>query len=201
MPFNKWKAFSTGVIDSQGNQLVKRKDMNGIQKTSFGVFDLLVLKLKKLLGKLPGGTTKIASYAAALWLIKEWNCFTEDNMLTEDISELALDISLETFVEEYLSEDGEIANVVGSGNIAGLGVGPNGEPGLNKKQKNKYKLSNITDPNSKRKTFRAFMGETSQSGTLGNNIAGEPGDPGMSNLRNKTSRKNKSHPTPSIPLT
>lgn len=29
----------------------------------------------------------------------------------------------------------EIANVVGGGNIAGLGVGPQGEPGVNLKKK------------------------------------------------------------------
>lgn len=70
-PFEKWKAFASGVIDKDGNILIKREDRTADQKTTFSKFDLLVLKLKKLLAKIPGGSTRIASYAAALWLIKE----------------------------------------------------------------------------------------------------------------------------------
>lgn len=40
-----------------------------------------------------------------------------------------------------MNEDGP-ANVVGSGNIAGVGVGPNGEPGMSAKAIRRYKRKN-----------------------------------------------------------
>ena len=36
----------------------------------------------------------------------------------------------------------EIANVAGSGNIAGIGVGPDGEPGVSKKKQKEYIAKN-----------------------------------------------------------
>lgn len=70
-PFEEWEAFKLGVIDKDGNILLKDKERNSQQKKAFTKFDLLVLKLKKLLAKVPGGSSKMASFAAALWLIKE----------------------------------------------------------------------------------------------------------------------------------
>ena len=71
-PFDKWDAYKTGVIDASGNILKKSKDrLTNVEQKSFNKFDLMILKLKKLLEKLPGGKTKFASYAAALLLIKE----------------------------------------------------------------------------------------------------------------------------------
>ncbi len=55
-------------------------------------------------------------------------------------------------------------NAVGGGNIAGMGVGPNGEPGVSPKAMNKYKRKNAKNAPSpvmssvmKRKTFKEFM--------------------------------------------
>ena len=71
-PFEKWEAYKEGIIDEKGNLLIKRKDfVKNSQKSAFGIFDQMILNLKKLLGKLPGGQTKLASYASALWLIRE----------------------------------------------------------------------------------------------------------------------------------
>lgn len=41
---------------------------------------------------------------------------------------------------EFIKEDGVAANCVGAGNIAGTGVGPDGEPGVKKKRKKKVVL-------------------------------------------------------------
>lgn len=71
-PFEKWEAYKEGIIDEKGNLLIKRKDfVKNSQKSAFGIFDQMILNMKKLLGKLPGGQTKLASYASALWLIRE----------------------------------------------------------------------------------------------------------------------------------
>ena len=89
-PFEKWDAFKTGVIDNKGNVLIAKRDRDIEQRKSFAVFDLMILKLKKLLSKVPGGSSRLATYAAALWLIKEWNHFGDQgSLLTENVSEVA----------------------------------------------------------------------------------------------------------------
>lgn len=137
-PFEKWDAYKLGIIDKDGKVLIKRKDfVNSQQSAAWGIFDIMIANLKKLLAKVPGGSSRVASYAAALYLIKEWNHFSEDSLLTEDITEEQLEESLSIFNDLYvnyitLSEDvnkkintkpeleEEPVNSVGSGNIAGL---------------------------------------------------------------------------------
>ena len=111
-PFKDWDAFKYGIIDDEGNIIKKSQDRKSMEeKDSLTLFDVLILRLKRLLEKLPFGKTRLASYAAALFLIKEQKILTEDNV--EDL--------FETFYaqheSEFLSE--EIANNVGGGNIAG----------------------------------------------------------------------------------
>jgi len=148
-PFNKWEAYKLGIIDEKGNILIKRKDfLKNNQKRAFGVFDQMILNLKKLLAKLPGGSTRLASYASALWLIKEQQRIEATNYLTEESVEEDLEEALERFLEEngaIIAEaakremEEEPVNNVGGGNIAGLGVGPDGEPGVSKKNQKKHK--------------------------------------------------------------
>jgi hypothetical protein len=101
-PFNKWEAYELGIIDDKGNILRKKRDRTPEERRKFGVFDIMILKLKKLLAKIPGGTTKLASYATALWLIREWNHFSSESLLTEDVSEDQMDESIDNFINERL---------------------------------------------------------------------------------------------------
>lgn len=153
-PFENWDAYKYGVIDKDGNILKTKKDRNTREeKDSFGIFDLMILKLKKLLEKIPGGSSRIASYAAALWLIREWNHFSDDSLLNESITEKHINESLDSFFSRYCYYIGLLENVkekieetptvnAGSGAIAGLGVGLQGEPGLTRFQMNRYKKRN-----------------------------------------------------------
>lgn len=105
-PFDRWNAFKLGIIDAEGNVLKKRRDLLTVaERQSFGVFDVLVLNLKKLLARLPGGDTRIASYAAALWLIKEHQHFTANSTLNEDTSDDVLLETLKGFVGYYETSD------------------------------------------------------------------------------------------------
>jgi hypothetical protein len=71
-PFKDTEAFKLGIIDEDGSVLKKSKTLNTQEeKAAYGYFDRLVFGLKRLLEKLPGGKSRIASYAAALYLIKE----------------------------------------------------------------------------------------------------------------------------------
>ena len=129
-PFEKWDAYKAGVIDKQGNILLKKHERGSLeQKNAFKIFDLMILKLKRLLGKIPGGKTRIASYAAALWLIKEdWESKTEEQLLSEDIEDEfmrymkdARNRKFQMFMHRISNEEAP-ANSAGGGQIAGMGV-------------------------------------------------------------------------------
>ena len=71
-PFEKTEAFKLGIIDEKGKILKRRRDLETKdEKSAYTLSDTLIWNLKKILGKIPLGKTKLASYAAALWLIKE----------------------------------------------------------------------------------------------------------------------------------
>lgn len=140
-PFNEWKAFDLGIIDEAGQILIKRKDMTREQRDNWGKFDVLVLKLKRLLEKIPGGKSRLASYAAALWLIKESENRDAD-ILTEETLENELRDYMDVVSEKFYFDEDLPANSVGGGNIAGAGIGPDGEPGLSNSAMNKYKTRN-----------------------------------------------------------
>ena len=151
-PFNKWDAYKEGIIDAKGNIIIRRKDFTTkAQGKAFGVFDQLILNIKKLLGKLPGGQTRLASYAAALWLVKEQSDFENDSLITENndlLVEEYISEAEQRFINEYafvleeaqkVEEEPDEMMTVGSGAIAGLGVGAQGEPGVSKKNQKKHK--------------------------------------------------------------
>ena len=71
-PFEKTKAFELGIIDEKGKILKRRRDLKtDDEKDAYTLSDTLIWNLKKLLVKIPGGKSRIASYGAALFLIKE----------------------------------------------------------------------------------------------------------------------------------
>ena len=69
-PFNKTDAFKNGVIDKDGYRL--DKELNTIdEKNSYTILHKLVFNIKKIFGKVPGLRTKLGTYAAALFLLKD----------------------------------------------------------------------------------------------------------------------------------
>ena len=71
-PFNKTEAFKLGIIDERGKVLIKYRKLERIeQRQAYTILHRLVFNVKKLIEKLPGGKTRLASYAAALFLIRE----------------------------------------------------------------------------------------------------------------------------------
>lgn len=125
-PFSEWEAFKQGVIDAEGNILKKSDDRRlNAERESFTKFDLLILKLKKMLETVPYGKTRIASYAAALWLLKEEKRLNENN-IEEEFQVMILN-------EGLITEDAP-ANAVGGGGVAGL----DDNPPVGKKAQKKY---------------------------------------------------------------
>lgn len=70
-PFEDTDAYKLGIIDENGNRIKTKKVSTSEEKTAFTTFHRLVFNVKKLLEKLPGGQSRLASYAAALFLLKE----------------------------------------------------------------------------------------------------------------------------------
>ena len=69
-PFNRTDAYKNGIIDENGARLDKQ--LNTIdEKNSYTVLHKLVFNIKKIFGKVPGLRTKLGTYAAALFLLKD----------------------------------------------------------------------------------------------------------------------------------
>ena len=97
--WDKTDAYELGIIDADGKLLKKAQDRKTPQeKSAYTVFHRLVFNVKRLLNKLPFGKTKLASYASALFLIKENTDLTDEeirnvlNDVFEDLEE-TIDIS------------------------------------------------------------------------------------------------------------
>jgi len=71
-PFKETKAYELGIIDERGNNLRKAKTLSsGEEKDSYTLLHRFVFNIKKLIEKVPGGKSRLGTYASALFLIKE----------------------------------------------------------------------------------------------------------------------------------
>ena len=104
-PWEETGAFKAGLIDNEGNKI--KKPFTEKEKSVYNTFHRLVFNVKKLINKAPGGKSKIASYAAALFLIKE-NANLGDKSI-EKILEVCK-VNPEVFLEEsshwFTTKDG-----------------------------------------------------------------------------------------------
>lgn len=216
-PWDETDAFKNGVIDATGEMKVGDGTLTPKQKASYTLFDKLVFNVKRLIERVPGGKSKIGTYAAALFLMKEelgdqegkivlehsfmsylkendaieGDYLAEQHLLeemlphgryklkdrmldteghivpkativvaTSSMKPLSRVLGVDVYalkiankktmvvvsredIESTLSED-ELpedapTNNAGSGNIAGLGVGPQGEPGVSPNYQRKRK--------------------------------------------------------------
>jgi len=77
-PFEKTDAYKFGIIDKDGNRVKKPKSTKPAVelatselKNSYTILHKLVFNIKKLFSKVPGLRTKVGTYAAALFLLKD----------------------------------------------------------------------------------------------------------------------------------
>ena len=90
-PFDKTKAFDLGIVDAEGKRDKSVKLDTPEKKSAYTTFHRLVYNIKRLMAKAPGGSSKIASYAAALLLIKEHGNLSDKGM-EKIIEELGIDV-------------------------------------------------------------------------------------------------------------
>ena len=77
-PFEKMDAYKFGIIDEKGNRIKKPSSTKPAVelattelKNSYTILHKLVFNIKKIFGKVPGLRTKVGTYAAALFLLKD----------------------------------------------------------------------------------------------------------------------------------
>ena len=69
-PFEKQEAYKYGIIDNDGKVLRKTKDLvTAKEKDAYTVLHRFVFNLKRLINIIPGGKSKLGTYAAALGLL------------------------------------------------------------------------------------------------------------------------------------
>ncbi len=114
--FEEWPAFKLGIIDTEGNVLKKKKQLKtDAEKAAWGYYDILLCNLKKLLAKIPGGGTRLASIAAAsVLLLKEQ---LDEDLMEEALTDLLNSIQTEQ-IKQYIKKEDVAANNIGTGNIA-----------------------------------------------------------------------------------
>ena len=122
-PFEKTDAFKLGIIDADGKRTLepgtnKPTTLRTVEeKSAYTVLHKLVFNIKKIFGKVPGLRTKLGTYAAALFLLKD--------TFKESVDDP--DVFEKEFMK-YLKEEGyEIDNSI-SEEVIGFGeVLPKGE--------------------------------------------------------------------------
>ena len=127
-PFEKTDAYKLGIIDEKGNRIMP-PPIAGVRQTkpatlgttaeknAYTILHKLVFNIKKLFSKVPGLRTKVGTYAAALFLLKD--------TFKESVDDADM---FEKEFMKYLKEEGvELDNSI-SEEVIGFGeVLPKGE--------------------------------------------------------------------------
>lgn len=150
-PFDQTDAFKLGIIDKQGKILRKFGQLNtDEERDAYTLLDRLVWRVKRIINRVPLENKNLASFAAALALIKEsLDAGTEPSpinfetrLLTlkeETVPDWAAEIT-ENFFQgrdasgarlqrfRHFAEEGAVANAVGAGFTSQ--ANPQGNPNL-----------------------------------------------------------------------
>ena len=136
-PIERSDAFKLGIIDRDGEKIkdpVSQQELN-----AYSLLQRFVLKVQRALSRSPDRNSKrLLTFAAAMAILKEYTEDDEDNvdallevfMQDEEVirqAELLESSNLISF-RNFMDEEAP-ANAAGGGNIAGIGVGDQGEPG------------------------------------------------------------------------
>jgi len=77
-PFKTTEAYKLGIIDDKGHRIMQKKVakpeveiVTTAQKNAYTILHKLVFNIKKLFSKVPGLRSKVGTYAAALFLLKD----------------------------------------------------------------------------------------------------------------------------------
>ena len=71
MDWKSWDAYKLGIINDEGKRNRKVSLDTDEKKSAYTPFIRLAANIKRLVSKIPGGGSKLGSFASALYLIKE----------------------------------------------------------------------------------------------------------------------------------
>lgn len=133
-PIQKSKAFQLGIVDADGKKL--KNPSTTAERNAYTLLNRFVFKVQKSLTRSSDmNARRLLSFAAAMALLREYE-ETDDELDVAVLLELHMEdetvqqqarllesnvLSLKNYMEEM--------NGVAGGAVAGIGVGPQGEPG------------------------------------------------------------------------
>ena len=114
-PFEKTDAFKLGIIDQDGNR-IRKPNSSQVEvelttsqlKNSYTILHKLVFNIKKIFSKLPILKTKIGTYAAALFLLKD--TFKDPDIFEKEFLKFLKEnnVVLDTEISEEVIGFGEV---------------------------------------------------------------------------------------------
>src|SRR5210317_2246742 len=125
-PFDQMPAFKLGIIDKDGQRVMEKTVSRGMQptdlntaekKNAYTVLHKLVFNIKKIFGKVPGLRTKLGTYAAALFLLKDtFKEHVEDPQMFEKeflkyLKENNIELD-DSIVEEVTLDNGKLSKEI-----------------------------------------------------------------------------------------
>ena len=110
MKWENWDAYKEGLIDAKGKRIKSVRVKTDAQKNAYTPFIRLVANLKRIIQKIPGGGSKLGSFASALFLLKEKYNMSDDK-LRDALQEYGLDTSdmLEEESQWFMLEDNQLS--------------------------------------------------------------------------------------------
>ena len=108
-PFHKWDAYDLELIDKKGNRI--KKPETAKEKKALPGWMNLIRNIKRFIEKLPFGRTRLGSFAAALWLIREETGIKDITLLEDELKKYIGDLD---FIIES-DENSPIINTLEAG--------------------------------------------------------------------------------------
>jgi len=146
-PFDSFPAYTANLIDADGNFKKDRKKFSALERKALPLFDVMIINLKKLIAKLPGGKTKIGTIAAALMLLRAKPAkkyVNEETEITDMLFNLEEDFERAMIEVEAILEDAAPAAVPVNNTSGVAGFTPS-TIGVPVAAANKYKMKNVKD--------------------------------------------------------
>ena len=112
-PFEKTDAFKMGIIDKDGNRTDKKLYKQS-EQNSYTILHKLVFNIKKIFQKVPGLRTRVGTYAAALFLLKDTfkEHIDDQDMFEKQLLEYFKDNNVEfdnSIVEDVTLDNGKLS--------------------------------------------------------------------------------------------
>jgi len=109
LDWKEWDAYKLGIIDAEGKRDRNVKLDSDEKKSAYTPFIRLCANVKRLVANIPGGSSKLGSFASALYLIKEHYGLKDKDIkaINEKLGIDSLDIVLEGN-SWFLLDDGTI---------------------------------------------------------------------------------------------